>query len=360
MEFLIKSEHRRKLAHMPKNYLHSCLNQFPEVSKKLWGKPFDLKTLEEKVKVLKSGKVRINDILEHFGYFQNTELWWFNKYWILPSLNDLSPEQQKKTFSFSQLSRGNEKEVTQDLLSVFRHIELVSIILRFICPDSFGILSPPVEHVLALRRGGNAVETYLNYLCDLRFVRDEYKFKTAAEADKALWVLHHKCYDNSRNDPKIKQAFEKDELMLQLRAKNLVAPLSDISLAWRTIAFHTIDNDLTVLIGCYALEKYVKELAIVEKVEKEAKRSAEKEGKKGPTLDDRIKALDNKGKLFFLTLGHGNLDYLSNLDYLRKIRNDVFHGEKIAEIEQEKIRWLVETVLKLEQRLEKGKPSDPT
>ena len=51
---------------------------------------------------------------------------------------------------------------------------------------------------------------------------------------------------------------------------------------------------------------------------------------------------------------------MSNLDYLRKIRNDVFHGEKIAEIEQEKIRWLVETVLKLEQRLEKGKPSDPT
>lgn len=336
---------------MAENYLHECLGQFPEVSKKRWeeGKPFDLEVLEKKVKGLRSREVSVQDIHRHFDqYFKDTEHWWFDKHWLLPSLNDLSQKQQERTFSFHQLSKKNEKKVIRDLLEVFRHIELVSIILRFIRPDFFGILSPPVEHVLSLRRGKDHVETYLNYLDDLRSIRDESKFglNTAAEADMALWVLEHKCHVEEMKDERIKKEFEKDEFMLQLRAKNLVAPLRDISLARRAIAFHTIDNDLAALTGCYALEKYVAKLAIIEKVEEDAKRLAKLAKKERPTLEHRIKALESKGKLSFLPLGSGDLKYL------RDLRNRVFHGEEISKIGGKKLEWLVETVLKLEQRLE--------
>lgn len=154
----------------------------------------------------------------------------------------------------------------------------------------------------------------------------------------ALWVLEHRCYDEKLKDNEIKGAFEKDEFMLRLRAKNLVEPLRDLSPAWRTTAFHNIDDDLTVLIGCYALELYVRELARVENVEKA--------GEGETTLEHRIKALEKEGKLPFLYLGG------RELDYVRKLRNKVFHGEKISGIEKKQVSWLVDTVLKLEQRLD--------
>ena len=335
---------------MAQNYLHECLGQFPEVSEKRWdrGKPFDLEALERKVQDLRSRKVKIEDIQKRFEqHFKETSDWWFDKYWLIPPLSALSQKQEKK-ISFHQLNEGGSKEkrAIQDLLKAFRHIELVSIILRFIRPDSFGILSPPVEHILELRRGRNAVETYLNYLRNLRRIRneDKYKLDTAAEADMALWVLEHKCHVEEMKDERIKKTFEEDEFMTRLRAENLATPLGDISLARRAIAFHTIDNDLAALIGCYALEKYVAKLAAVEKAEEEAKRLAKLAKKERPTLDHRIKALDNKGTFSFFDN--------NDRDYLRRIRNRVFHGEEISGIDNKEFSSLVEVVLKLEQRLE--------
>lgn len=335
---------------MTQNYLHECLEQFPDVSKKQWGKgkPFDLRTLEEKVQDLQSQKVRIGDIHQRFEqHFKETTDWWFDKYWLIPPLGDLSQEQERK-ISFHQLNEGEskEKKAIRDLLKAFRHIELVSIILRFIRPDSFGILSPPVEHVLELRRGSNAVETYLHYLRNLRRIRKENKYKlhTVAEVDMALWVLEHKCHREDMKDERIEKEFQQDEFMARLRAENLAAPLGDISLARRAIAFHTIDNDLAALIGCYALEKYVKELAKIEEVEEDARLLAQKDREQKPTLGHRIKALEDTGKLSFLdNKDRGNL---------RKIRNRVFHGEEISGIENKEFARLIETVLKLEEKLE--------
>lgn len=335
---------------MTKNYLHDCLEQFPEVSKKRWGKgkPFDLRALQEKVQDLQSQKVKIGDIHQRFEqHFKETKDWWFDKYWLIPPLGDLSQEEERK-ISFHELNEGGskEKKAIQNLLKAFRHIELVSIILRFIRPESFGILSPPVEHVLELRRGRNAVETYLNYLRNLRRIRneDKYKLHTVAEVDMALWVLEHKCHVEEMKDERIEKEFQKDEFMTRLRAENLAAPLGDISLGRRAIAFHTIDNDLAALIGCYALEKYVKELAKIEKVEEDARRLAKQDGERRPTLGHRLKALDDKEKLLFL----------DNNDpgYLKKIRNRVFHGAEISGIENKEFARLIKTVLKLEQKLE--------
>lgn len=222
----------------------------------------------------------------------------------------------EKYFHFHQLSKNNENspkegEVIRDLLGAFRHIELVSIILRFIRPESFGILSPPVEHVLALSRGKDHVETYRHYLHNLRAIRNEYEFDTAADADMALWVLEHKCYISETKDPEIEQAFKGDEFMLRLRAKNMVAPLFKHNLSPARLANALYEpeaseprNHMAVLMGCYALEKSVKELTDQEEVEEEAKQLAKKESKKQkptPTVKHRIEALNAKGKLQFLS-----------------------------------------------------------
>ena len=97
---------------MTKNYLHDCLEQFPDVSKKRWGKgkPFNLRALEEKVQDLQSQKVKIEDIRQRFEqHFKETNDWWFDKYWLIPPLDDLSQEQERK-ISFHQLNEGESKE----------------------------------------------------------------------------------------------------------------------------------------------------------------------------------------------------------------------------------------------------------
>lgn len=148
---------------MADHYLLRCLRQFEEVSQSKYGKPFNLKAIENEVRGLRESrrKLRVSDL----NSFQKEEHWWFKRYWVLPSSVDVASHLEDKTFNFHQLSRGNEgtpreHPVINELLSAFRSIELVSIILRFIRPDSFGILSPPVERVLDVRRGSNAVEIF--------------------------------------------------------------------------------------------------------------------------------------------------------------------------------------------------------
>ena len=44
--------------------------------------------------------------------------------------------------------REREEHIVDQLLGIFRHIEPVSVVMRFIKPDDYGILSYPVEKIL--------------------------------------------------------------------------------------------------------------------------------------------------------------------------------------------------------------------
>ncbi len=353
---------------MTNKYLQDCLKQFPEVSKKRWGREFDLEELEKKVKASLNPErnqkdVSMREIRQCFDdHFTNTEHWWFDRYWVVPSIDKIDEKYQKKGFNFCQLSRENEnkeeeKKFIEDLLGAFRDIGLVSIILRFICPDSFGILSPPVEYALNLRRGKTAVATYRNYLKDLREIRQHYEFKTAAEADKALWVLkHHMCDDKGTNGKRIKKAIEEDEFMLRLRAKNLVIPINELPLERLAIALYTVKNDLAALVACYALEKNAKKWAKATDRYSKALRLLRNnpDAKAEPSLGNYLEALPEVERLCTLNRG------LSKNELL-EIRNNIFHGLKMPQ--DKTIKKLVETVLKIGQRvnsLEKGKNLAPT
>ncbi len=337
---------------MTKKYLRDCLDQFPEVSQKRFGYPFDMQTIENDAEPLRSQAVSVRDIHEHFRqYFKdNHTLWWFNQYWLFPNLHDLAEAEQEKTFCFDQLSKGNEgspKEILsiEDLLKAFRQIELVSIILRFICPVSFGILSPPVEHVLATSRGKTAVETYRNYLKDLRSIRDEYKFDTAAEADMALWVLKHKCYDENMKDEEICRAFNKDDFMLQLRAKNFGVLISNLSSAQLATAFSGVSTHLAALVGCYALEENAKKLVAGDPgVEAEAATMAKKKEKRNepqnPSLGNYLDALKSKRKI--------TEDQHTRWKDIKKIRDRVFHADS-RQLTPQEVQRLIKTVWEIEQ-----------
>ena len=326
---------------MSASYLHTCLGLFEEVSKERYGWPFKLKAIEDDVRELSGSKKKIS--YQDLSYFTNAKHWWFDQFWVLPSQSQVDEKLEGRTFAFWQLSRGNEgslkeRQTIQALLDIFRSIELVSIILRFVRPESFGILSPPVEQVLSVRRGFNAVETYLHYLFDLRAIRDNYELPRAADADMALWVLHYKCFSSPPKDSALKHEFEKDPFMLHLRAKNLVAPLSELPLSRLAQALETVRDDLAGLVGCYAFERGIRERVKIENVKVEVKK---KNGSKDVLdLKDLIDALLGLGKI--TTVEHGKWSRL------RGLRNKVFHATTGWPTAVE-IRDLVKTVLEIEQ-----------
>jgi hypothetical protein len=126
---------------------------------------------------------------------------WFSQYWYVPS--QAGP--LRFSFEFGDLDDRNERQAIRELLEEIKHIELVSIILRFIRSDQYGILSPPVERVLNVGWGSDAVETYVNYLRDLRAIRREVGFPKVADADMALWVLHAKCFGGESGNHQLRR-----------------------------------------------------------------------------------------------------------------------------------------------------------
>jgi hypothetical protein len=323
------------------HYLSRCLDQFAEVSKARYGSPFNLAAIERDVQPLQNKRtLTIQDLY----YFKNDNRWWFKRYWVLPTADDVEQDLGEARFDFHQLSQGNEGSPTERhtlerLVSIFRSVELVSIILRFIKPDSFGILSPPVERVLDVRRGSSGVDTYLHYLRDLRSIRDHYPgLPRAADADMALWVLHERCFSPDLLDPAIKLEYERDPFMLRLRAANLVTPLSRIPMSRLAQALETTRNDLAGLVACRAFEAAIHDRARREKVPPTKKA---KDGRTVPCdLEDFINVLRDRKVIDSLTA--------ATWHRLRRLRNNLVHGE-VEALQAAEIRDLVQEVLKIEE-----------
>lgn len=325
---------------MVDNYLHVCQKQFERVSEERYGSPFNLKAIEEDVQHLRSEKkISYHDLT----YFTKKEHWWFDRFWILPSQSQVDAALENKTFNFWQLSKrneGNDKEqqTIHDLLEVFRSIELVSIILRFVRPESFGIISPPVEQVLSVRRGVDAIKTYSFYLSDLRAIRDHYEFQRAADADMALWVLHDKIFSSPPKDPTMKSEFDKDPFMLRLRTKNLVSPLAEVPLSRMADAMVETMPKVAGLIACSAFEVAVCNRAKLKGVPLTKRR--DKGEMASCTLEELINALEEQGVINHLTA--------RSWHRLRKFRNYLVHGEEPAPT-QARIQEFIQDVMSIEE-----------
>jgi hypothetical protein len=118
--------------------------------------------------------------------------WNFDEFWMVPSWWRYR-KCAKKTKGLFRESPKNEDHVISVLYGIFKNIEVVSIILRFIDPENYGIISPPVRCALGLKAKDNYVDEYLDYLSMLRMYAMEYEFERVADADIALWTLVEKC-----------------------------------------------------------------------------------------------------------------------------------------------------------------------
>lgn len=312
-------------------YLKQCLSDFPAVCRMKYGAEFDLASVEERVRHLRRRTPLTYDDLK---YFESPEHWWFRRYWVFPPRERLEPALQKETFDFWNLSEENEAETVRRLLYIFKSIELVSIILRFIRPDRYAIYSSPIQHMLDIRHGRDPVETYSRYLSDLRSIRDHYGFERVADADMALWVLHERCFGRHR-DAALAKAYAEDDFMLRLRAKNLVAPLAELSDARFAAALLEVRPDLAAVIACRCFEIQIRRLADEYHLEGISS---------GMPLEEVIAAFPN----------YGAVDPVRKAVWqsLRKVRNDLFHEGQMPGPKE--MRLLMEEIGRLESELVSG------
>src|SRR5712692_5568669 len=238
------------------NYLHKCHNAFRELTEKKYGTPLDFAQVEASVAQLRGQKSLTYDDLR---IFESPDQVWFQRYWVLPPEHHVTQALKRRSFDFRSLPK-EEEALIPSLVEVFKSIELVSIILRFVKPENYGIISPPVERILDVRRGSDAVKTYLNYVQDLREVAGKYHFKRAADTDMALWVLHERF--SSEPDNAIWRAYETDPFMLRLRAKNLMAHfLTRVPYPELANSLLEIDSGLAAQIAGIAFERMVRRRA---------------------------------------------------------------------------------------------------
>jgi len=145
----------------------------------------NLEEIESRLQHLKKGAALTYEDLETIA---DPACWRFSRYWIWPHRSQIEKDLPKTSGWFKDLPDG-EVETIKKLDSIFKNIELVSIILRFARPDLYAIYSRPVLKILRVERGQNDVEEYLNYIKQLRILREVFHVNKTADADKIVWAI---------------------------------------------------------------------------------------------------------------------------------------------------------------------------
>ncbi len=160
-----------------------------------FGASASLELLEPKVSHLRVGVPIKYEDLETIA---DESLWPFKKFWKWPPKEQIKEGLNKTGALLIKISEDfsqNEKEIISSLNHIFNNIALVSILLRFVFPEYYGIYSPPVLHIVGVERGKNEVEDYLNYLQILRNIlgiyeiRERYDVERVADVDMLLFAV---------------------------------------------------------------------------------------------------------------------------------------------------------------------------
>lgn len=207
------------------DYLHTCFKLHSTLLERLSGRAEHLDAVERAVAGVRSSRKLTHTALK--AIVESPEFSGARKFWSWPSAEEMQQGLGDQELDLWNLPR-NEKALLKKLRVVFKTFESVSVVLRFVVPEHYGILSTPVEHVLGIQPAPESIDRYLNYLGNLRAIRDERKFKTAAQVDQALWTLQIGVYGRRLEGVEdIKAAHQQDKFLRGLRVKNLADALFD-------------------------------------------------------------------------------------------------------------------------------------
>ena len=321
------------------NYLHRCRDLHIRVTKARYGEQWDLKSIEDAAKDIRStGQLTYEGIEK----IRAENVWNANVFGYWPPQAEVEPSLKAMKWGIREL-REEEEAVISNLLRVFRQIEPVSVILRFIVPEEYGILSPPVEKVLGLGPFRNHTARYRAYLKSLRKLKKDRKFENVADVDMALWVLQVGVLDGyllkvdfSKSEHKyLLDKFSKDSKLREVRVANLTKQLfEDMCREQLAEALLATNHILAGQIAGIEFEQHVRKLT-------------------------NAKSEDSLGRLVYRKLPdvirvrysseHQSEDTINECKMAHKVRNQAIHLDPVPE--EEAVRQLI-NAMKLVGRME--------
>jgi hypothetical protein len=242
------------------DYLHACASRHRELTEKLSGRPQDLDAIERAVAGVRSKRALTYSAVQAIVESPNFAAG--KSFWAWPAREDIERDLKGKDIDLWNLPK-NEKPQLKQLRGVFKTFEAVSVILRFLVPAHYGILSTPVEHLLGIQPSAESIDRYLNYVRDLRAIRDKRAFKTAAQVDQALWTLQLGVLGGRLDEVEtIKAEHARDTFLRSIRVKNLAdglfEPMSKLDLA-EALSFHRLE--IASLLLALEFERAVRQYA---------------------------------------------------------------------------------------------------
>ena len=198
-------------------WLTECYELYPELTQLRTRQTYDLPRVEREVRQASSGYLVDAKVLK---IIEESAGWSYPTWW--PRLSEKITEPVK----LKDLRSAEGKQDAVKLLhSSLMHIEVVSVVLRFLCPEEFGILSPPVMAFVNLPPADTHAHLYHNYLSVLKkLLRKCPALKHVANVDMALWSAAHLNYflpkDRARRDELSKKIW-RDEFFQEIRLNNL-------------------------------------------------------------------------------------------------------------------------------------------
>jgi hypothetical protein len=166
------------------NFVQKSFELFPYLTKIMFGMEYDMPEIERKLSHVKEkDRFERNDLF----LIRDAEKWDFKKSW--PDLT-AAISLDKPIGGIFNLGWEERKKAISLMYRRFLHIEVVSVILRFVDPQNYAIISPPVEKFFSLQPKEDHVEYYLNYLNLLKKTAKHYQLpRGLADVDMGIWSL---------------------------------------------------------------------------------------------------------------------------------------------------------------------------
>lgn len=298
--------------------------QYDDVIYQRTGQRQDLAQIEQKVQQVfaRSGNRVDQEVLRAVASGDwSYRTWWHELSPVLASPVNLLPEFWAK---------DNKETTIELLLQALKHIEIVSVVLRFLHPDEFGIMSPPVINLLRLPPAENHVKYYLSYLDVLNEVRSHYKsekLKRIADIDMAIWSAAIIQISGEKIDILIDLGIEmnRDDYFRGLCLRNLLGGLSS---NWKGSDQEQLDLASAVLIRDHRTAARIASGPFQNILVRFARRlniSPDPRGRDESKLGTLARKLDGHPRLLELGLGKNRLKNDCRTG-LWDLRNRTVHG----------------------------------
>lgn len=211
--------------------LKKCIECAEQAFKQKFGRMPQFEVLEKKFGNLKGTNKALS--YSQIKNLTKRKYWDFEDYWTVPGWRIIRKRLKETKGIFIDLP-NDERNATNVLFKIFKNIEVVSIILRFVDPQNFGIISPPVRYAIEQAPSENYLDEYLDYISILRSYAREYSFQNVADTEVAIWSLVEKCINQQGSScPNFEQYQEKlieneeNNIKKSLYCKNLIDDLRE-------------------------------------------------------------------------------------------------------------------------------------